>query len=119
MTTMHLVWAYVIIADNKSTLASDMLYGICLTGKVSTVSEGGHYSLHEKSFLLLFLINCFNSLVSISSYVRMNVCVCAHTHIHTHTHTHTRTRTRTHTYAHTLYMCMKLYVYVCVYACVN
>ena len=71
MTTMYLVWACVIIADNKSTLASDVLYGICLTCKVSTVSEGGRYSLHEKSFLLLFLINCFNSLVSVSSYVRI------------------------------------------------
>ena len=46
-----------------------------MTCKVSTISEGGHYSLHEKSFLLLFFINCFNSLVSIS--IRMCVCVCA------------------------------------------
>ena len=72
-----------------------------MTCKVSTVSEGGHYSLHEKSFLLLFLINCFNSLVSLCVCLCVRVCkymicvgvymydvcvcVCVHVRITVHT----------------------------------
>ena len=47
--------------------------------QVSAINDGGHYSLLEKSFLLLFFINCFNSLVRVclrSVHACVCLCVC-------------------------------------------